>query len=199
MTHAYRPTAAVSAALREIGIFASDTTLATAWAAATVLASATFSRSRWERANREALVVALAANDLAAAERAAVLLADDGAAMQAAAAEARAEYEARRDAERAADAAHAAEVARRRAAAAPVVVVAAPVEAPARKAAPKAARARKDFSAANTAFLARLPADSRARLDAWAEVRGTDALSCLCGCGYPSTRCPRAAQTARAS
>jgi len=117
----FRPSPLVARALRDLGLFASDTMLATAWAAALVIACSTFSRSRYERAAREALCVALAAGDADAAERAAMLLADDGAAMQAAATEAREAYEAQRAAERLADAAHAAEVARRRGVAPAVV------------------------------------------------------------------------------
>ncbi len=132
-TATFRPSPLVARALRDLGLFASDTALATAWATATVLASSTFARSRYERAAREALCVALASGDLAAAERAAMLLADDGAAMQAAAAEAREAYEAQRAATRAADEAHAAEIARRRGTTPAVearVAVEAPVAAP---------------------------------------------------------------------
>lgn len=134
----YRPSNLVARALRDLGLFASDTMPATAWAAASVVAASTC-RSRYERAAREALCAALASEDVAAAERAAAVLCDEGALMVAVAAEVRAEYEAKRDAEKLADAAHAAEVARRRAA----VSIAPAVEAPAAKA------ARRDCSCAN--------------------------------------------------
>ena len=197
----YRPTPAVAAALRDLGLFASDTMLATAWAAATVITGNTYSRSRYERAAREALCVALASGDLAAAERAALMLTDEGALVAAVAAEVRAEYEARRDAERAADAEHTAEVTRRRAAA-PVVAVAPVVEAPAAPAVkparkPAAKRAPRTYGNSDARFVASLPTEGLARFNAWAEVRGTDPVVCLCGCAFPSTRCPKgAAQTA---